>query len=92
MTKLEELQQKIAEMLTDKTSPEDAEKIGRLNNLVEEAKKEEADLISAHAELKGKYVSLIKETGFPPAKNSPEQPTPKSFEEILREELKKGEK
>lgn len=91
MTKLEELQQQLANLITDKTSPEVAEQIGRLNNLVEEARKEEADLISAHAELKGKYVSLIKEIGFPPAQPSQEQPTPKTFEEILREELNKGE-
>lgn len=91
MTKLKELRTALSSLITDKTSVEDAEKIGGLNKLVDDIEKEEASLIESHDNLKKKYIEAVKNTSFPidPKENHKEESENKSFEEILQEKINK---
>ena len=89
MTKLEELKTALANLIGDNTSVEQAEQIGKLNKLVEDAQAEENKLIEAHSELRKKYVEIIKTTSFPvDSTGKKDSPNPKTFEECLKEQIK----
>ena len=93
MTKLEELRTALKSMITDKTSPEDAEKIGGLNKIVDDIEKEEASLLESHDNLRKKYIEAVRNTSFPVDKEDhKEESENKSFEEILQEKINAKEK
>lgn len=71
-------------LVTDSTSTEDAEKIGKITQEVDNAEKEYEGLITKHEQLRAKYVKAITDTSF---KQEPKEdnPQPKSLEECMQE-------
>ena len=84
MMKLTELKELIKGLVNDSTSTEDAEKIGKINKVIEDAEKEHESLITKHEELRAKYVKAITETSFS-EKPKDENPQPKSLEDCMQE-------
>lgn len=74
----------IRSLVHDSTSTEDAEKIGQINQSIDEAEKEHNELITKHEELRGKYIKSITDTSFN-EKPKEENPQPKSLEDCLQE-------
>ena len=71
-------------LVSDSTSTEEAEKIGKINQEVDNAEKEYEGLIKNHEELRGKYVKAITDTSFN-EKPREENQEPKSLEECMQE-------
>ena len=73
----------LSDLITDKTSPEDAEKIGGAIKEVEKTEEEMTAFAEKHEELRQKYVNSIKNSTF---KEAPEEADPepkfKSLDEI----------
>ena len=83
---------KVKEMLNglvnDSMSTEDIEKIGAINQEIDNAEKEYADFITKHEDLRKKYIHAIQDTSFSEKPKDVEQ-QPKSLEECIQEEIKK---
>ena len=71
-------------LVNDSTSTEDAEKIGQINQVIDEAEKEHEGLITKHEELRAKYVKAITDTSFK-EKPKEDNPQPKSLEDCMQE-------
>lgn len=72
-------------LITDSTSTETVEQIGKINAGIDELEKEELALISSHEELRKKYIDVIKDTSFKGQPKQEENPEPKSLEECMQE-------
>ena len=72
-------------LITDSTSTEDVEKIGKISGAIDELEKEELTLINSHEDLRKKYIDVIKDTSFKGQPKQEENPEPKSLEECIQE-------
>ena len=72
-------------LITDSTSTEDVEKIGKISGAIDELEKNELALIDSHEELRKKYIDVIKDTSFKGQPKQEENPQPKSLEECMQE-------
>ena len=72
-------------LITDSTSTEDVEKIGKMSGAIDELEKEELTLINSHEDLRKKYIDVIKDTSFKGQPKQEENPEPKSLEECMQE-------
>lgn len=72
-------------LITDSTSTETVEQIGKINAGIDELEKEELALIDSHEELRKKYIDVIKDTSFKGQPKQEENPQPKSLEECMQE-------
>lgn len=72
-------------LITDSTSTETVEQIGKINAGIDELEKEELALISSHEDLRKKYIDVIKDTSFKGQPKQEENPQPKSLEECMQE-------
>ena len=72
-------------LITDSTSTEDVEKIGKISGAIDELEKEELTLINSHEDLRKKYIDVIKDTSFKGQPKQEENPQPKSLEECMQE-------
>lgn len=72
-------------LITDSTSTEDVEKIGKISGAIDELEKDELALINSHEDLRKKYIDVIKDTSFKGQPKQEENPQPKSLEECMQE-------
>ena len=73
----------LSDLITDNTSPEDAEKIGGAIKEVEKTEAEMVEFANKHEELRQKYVNSIKNSTFKEApEEAKEEPQFKSLDEI----------
>lgn len=72
-------------LITDSTSTETVEQIGKINAGIDELEKEELALINSHEDLRKKYIDVIKDTSFKGQPKQEENPQPKSLEECMQE-------
>lgn len=72
-------------LITDSTSTETVEQIGKINAGIDELEQEELALISSHEDLRKKYIDVIKDTSFKGQPKQEENPQPKSLEECMQE-------
>lgn len=72
-------------LITDSTSTEDVEKIGKISGAIDELEKDELALINSHEDLRKKYIDVIKDTSFKGQPKQEENPEPKSLEECMQE-------
>ena len=80
----------LKELINDKTSPEDAQKIAELSKQVETAKSENDDLIIKHEDLRTKYVEALKQSVFSQnPQDSHKEEKPKTLEECVNEVISK---
>ena len=76
----------LSDLITDNTSPEDAEKIGGAIKEVENTEKEMVAFAEKHEELRQKYVNAVKNSTFKEApEEKSEEPKFKSLDEIAAE-------
>lgn len=85
---LELLKKEINGLVDEKTTPEVAEKIGKLNAIVENLEKENNESIAKFEDLRKKYVNLVKDYPFTPSKEKKEEDSPLSLEECASQVLK----
>lgn len=64
MANFEKIREAIKSAFEGDITPEQAEKLGRINSVVDEAEKEDNDFIAKHEELRTKYINAIKENSF----------------------------
>ena len=78
-------------LITDKTAPEDAEKIGKLIAGTEELERDHAKTTSAYENMRLKYIESIKNGGISTEADDPikQEAKPKSFEECVEEQINK---
>lgn len=76
-------------LITDSTPTEEVEKIGKISGEIDNLEKEEKDLITAHEDLRKKYIDVIKDTSFKGAPKEEDNPQPKSLEECFQEQIAK---
>ena len=76
-------------LITDSSSTEDVEKIGKISGAIDELEKEELTLINSHEDLRKKYIEVIKDTSFQGKPKGEENPQPKSLEECMQEVIAK---
>ena len=80
LTKIETM---LKGLITDKTSPEDAEKIAEINAELGKVKTEMTDFAAKHEELRQKYVNAVMNSTFKEApEEAKEEPKFKSLDEI----------
>lgn len=82
------LKEAVKSLLNDYSMPEDAEKIGRIAGMIDEAEKDYMDLADSKNELRKKYVEAVRNNSFPTEKPEDEiekstEVVQKSFEECL---------
>ena len=75
----------LKDLITDSTSTEDVEKIGKISGAIDELEKDELALINSHEDLRKKYIDVIKDTSFKGQPKQEENPQPKSLEECMQE-------
>ncbi len=76
-------------LITDSTSTETVEQIGKINAGIDELEKEELALINSHEDLRKKYIDVIKDTAFKGQPKQDENPQPKSLDECMQEVIAK---
>ena len=87
------LKASVSGLITDKTSPEDAEKIAGISSQLDMAEKEEQAFTEKYDGLRAKYVDLVKNTNFPPEdQKSKPNAQEKTLEDYLKEEANKSKK
>ena len=64
MDKFTEIKEGIKSLITDKTSAEDAEKLGKLAGKIDEVEKENKTLFESKEALRLKYVDLVTTASF----------------------------
>lgn len=91
MDKFAELKEGIKSLITDKTSAEDAEKLGKLAGKIDEVERENKTLFESKEALRLKYVDLVTTASFGTTPNPEIESTKKAptLEECIAEELKK---
>ena len=71
-------------LISENTSPEEAEKISGVVKEVEEAKKEHEDTLIKHEELRQKYIKALQNSAFSEnPKEDPQEKKPMTFEECV---------
>ena len=75
-------------LITENTSTEEVEKIGAINQEVDNAENEYTSFAGKHEELRKKYIDVIKDSSFK-EKPKEENPDPKSLEECIQEQIAK---
>ena len=82
-TKIENL---LKGFITEKTTPEEAEKIAEINTALGKIKDETTDFCNKHEELRKKYVDAVMHSTFKEApEEAKEEPKFKSLDEIAAE-------
>ena len=74
----------IKALVTDSTSTEEAEAIGKINQEIDNAEQEYNGLIEKHEEMRQKYIKAITNASFN-EKPKEDNPQPKSLEECMQE-------
>ena len=71
-------------LISENTSPEEAEKISGVVKEVEEAKKEHEDTLIKHEELRQKYIKALQNSAFSEdPKENPQEKKSMTFEECV---------
>lgn len=70
-------------LISENTSPEEAEKISGVVKEVEEAKKEHEDTLIQHEELRQKYIKALQNSAFSDKPKEDSQDKPMTFEECV---------
>lgn len=73
-------------LVTDSMSTEDIEKVGAINQELDNLEKENADFIEKHETLRKKYIEVIKDSSFS-EKPKDEEPKAKTLEECIQEQI-----
>ena len=92
MDKIKALREGIQSLITEKSSVEEAERIGKLSAQIDSIEQEQNALIESKEELRKKYVESVKNASFGGIPNSEVDDTPKkakTFEECLAEAQQK---
>ena len=94
MAKYDTIREAIKGVFDENITPEQAEKLGRINAIIDEAEKKDNEFIAKHEELRTKYINAIKDSSFAgEPKATEQQDEPKSLEYFLhQEELKAKQK
>ena len=91
MANFEKIREAIKRAFEGNITPEQAENLGRINAVVDEAEKENNEFVAKHEELRTKYINAIKETSFAgEPKNENQDSEPKDLAYYLKEEAKKA--
>ena len=77
-------------LIKDDSSPEQVEAITNIVRDVETAKTETDDLIIKHEDLRQKYIKSLTQSTFKDDNTEKPQPTPKTWEECVAEQLAKN--
>lgn len=87
MDYIKTLRESIQSLITEKSSPEEAEKIGKLSVALDNLEQEQNALIESKEELRKKYVESVKNSAFggKPISEIPDTKPAKTFEECLAE-------
>ena len=75
-------------LITENTSTEEVEKIGAINQEIDNAEQEYTGFVEKHEELRKKYIDVVKDTSFK-EKPKEDNPEPKSLEDCIQEQLEK---
>ena len=70
-------------LISENTSPEEAEKISGVVKEVEAAKKEHEDTLIQHEELRQKYIKALQNSAFSDKPKEDSQDKPMTFEECV---------
>ncbi len=80
----------LKDFVTDNTSPEEAEKIAKLNAEIDSAEAEAVKFAEKHEELRQKYVKAVMNSTFKDEpKDEKEEPQGKTLEQCIAEEQAK---
>lgn len=82
----------LKDLIDDSTSTEKVEKIGKISGEIDNLENEEKEFVSAHEDLRKKYIQAIKDTSFKGQPQPDETPQPKSLEECFQEQVDKRSK
>ena len=85
-TKVREL---LKGLIDDSTSTEKVEQIGKISGEIDSLEAEEKDFVSAHEDLRKKFIEVIKNTSFKGEPKNEDTPQPKSLEECIQEQIAK---
>lgn len=85
LSKVKEL---IKGLITDSTSTEDLEKIGAINQELNNAEEEINGVLTSFEDLRRKYIEVVKDTSFN-EKPKEADDKPKTLEECIEEEIAK---
>lgn len=83
-----EIQDALKNLITEKSTPEMAEQVGKISSMVESTEKEVNELIEKQDALRIKYVEAVKNSSFggtPTPAIAPSPEKPKTLEECLLE-------
>lgn len=77
-------------LINDKTSTEEAEKIGKISGEIDTLENEQKDFVAKHEELRNKYIEAVKNSSFKgnPTDEKEEETKPKSFEDCVNDVIK----
>ena len=75
-------------LITDSTSTEDVEKIGKISGEIDNLEKADKEFLQSHEELRKKYIEVIKDTSFAGTPKE-DDPKPKTLEECMQEQIAK---
>ena len=76
-------------LITDSTSTEEAEAIGKLSGEIDNLEKQDNEFIQSHEELRRKYIEVIKDTSFAGKPKEEQEEKPKTLEECINEQIDK---
>ena len=85
---LSKIKEMLKGLINDSMSTEDVEKIGAINQELENAEKDYTELVTKQEDLRKKYIEAIKDTSFN-QKPKEENPLPKSLEDCIQAEIEK---
>ena len=91
--KISEVQQQILNLIDEKMTPEEAEKIRAISTSLNDAVKDEEELAKNHEDLRVKYINLVKNGAFGESedKQLKEEKVP-SLEDIAQKVISKRRK
>lgn len=76
-------------LITDSTSTEDVEKIGKISGEIDNLEKQDKEFLQSHEELRKKYIEVIKDSSFIGKPKEEETPKAKTLEECIQEQIEK---
>lgn len=86
--KYAEVKQHINSLITDSTTTEQAEQIGKVLSSIDELEKDHNALVQSKAELNKKYVEAIKNNSFAYTEQPKEKAKPLTIDECLEQVIK----
>ena len=78
------IKETLKSLITDTTSQEDAEKIGKIAADLDQAEADTNTLLEKHEELRQKYINAVRNSAFSDSPKEEKQDTPKTLEECIQ--------